>query len=109
MRWMTLTSNTFPITLKFTAKDRMSFSVLHFTDQDLWNVVYGHDKNSVRRAETVLNLDCIQRGLGNASCGPRQLPQYLIDNTAEYRYAFRIEPEIWSPRFLREREAKKSK
>ena len=30
------------------------------------------------KAEVVLNLDCIQRGLGNASCGPGPRPAYEI-------------------------------
>ena len=105
VRWLKLTNRQKNIALSITAKDRMGFSALHFTDQDLWQVVYGHDRDNVRRAETVLNLDCIQRGLGNASCGPRQLPQYLIDNTAEYGYAFRLEPDRFTRRMMQQRKA----
>ena len=38
--------------------------------RELWQVKYAHDLGNIRRSEVVLNLDCVQRGLGNASCGP---------------------------------------
>lgn len=78
--------------LKITSKDRLNFSALHFTDKDLWDVEYGHDLDNVRRAEVVLSLDCIQRGLGNASCGPGPLPHYEIQKNKVYNYSFRVEP-----------------
>lgn len=89
-RWLTLTSNTGE-GMKITAKERFDFSALHFTDKDLYTVKYGHDLDDFRRAEIVLNLDCIQRGLGNASCGPLPRPQYEIEKGKEYSYTFRIE------------------
>ena len=46
----------------------------------------------VDRAEVVLNLDCIQRGLGNASCGPGPRPAYEIQKNTVYKYAFRMSP-----------------
>lgn len=67
------------------------FSALHYTDSDLWEVRYGHDLDHIHRAEIVLNLDCIQRGLGNASCGPAPRPRYEIEKNRTYSYAFRIE------------------
>ena len=60
-------------------------------DREIWRVKYGHDLKNIRRAEIVLNLDCIQRGLGNASCGPGPRPQYEIKKNTDYRMAFRIE------------------
>ena len=60
--------------LRITATDTLDFSAQHYTDKDLWQVKYGHDLSDIRRAEVVLNLDCIQRGLGNASCGPDRVP-----------------------------------
>lgn len=79
--------------VRITAKEKFaSFSAQHYTDRMLWQVKYGHDLDDIRCAETVLNLDCIQRGLGNGSCGPGPLPRYEIAREAEYGYAFRIEP-----------------
>lgn len=91
VRWLTLTSNA-NRGIKITSKDKLNFSALHFTDQDLWQVQYGHDLDNIRRAEVILNLDCIQRGLGNASCGPGPRPHYEIEKNKEYTYSFRVEP-----------------
>ena len=77
--------------LRIPAHGTLSFSALHYDDRDLWRVKYGHDLDHVRRSEVVLNLDCIQRGLGNASCGPGPRPHYEIQKDADYRFAFRIE------------------
>ncbi|MBD5225007.1 MAG: DUF4981 domain-containing protein [Bacteroidales bacterium] len=92
VRWLTLTDNNGK-GVKITPHGTLDFSALHYTDPDLWAVKYGHDIDKVRRAEVVLNLDCIQRGLGNASCGPGPRPYYNIKGGDTYSYSFRIEPE----------------
>ncbi|NDV59349.1 hypothetical protein D0T85_14705 [Bacteroides sp. 519] len=89
-KWLTLTDNNGK-GVKITAKDSISFSALHFTDKDLYTARYGHDIDDFRRSEVVLNLDCIQRGLGNASCGPGPRAQYEIEKGKEYSFTFRIE------------------
>ena len=58
------------------ADDTLSFTALHFTDQDLHQAKHLYQLKP--RPETVLSLDYAQQGLGNASCGPDQLPQYKI-------------------------------
>ena len=58
------------------AVDTFSFTALHFTDQDLHQAKHLYQLKP--RPETVLSLDYAQQGLGNASCGPDQLPQYKI-------------------------------
>ena len=58
------------------ADDKLSFTTLHFTDQDLHAAKHLYQLKP--RKETVLSLDYAQQGLGNASCGPDQLPQYKI-------------------------------
>lgn len=90
-RWLTLTDDSGK-GVRITAAGTFDFSALHYTDRDLWRIKYGHDIDLVRRAEVVLNLDCIQRGIGNASCGPQPLPEYEIKNDCDYSYGFRIEP-----------------
>ncbi len=75
-----------------TARETFDFSALHFTDRDLQRVKYGHLLPEVKRAEVVLNLDCIQRGIGNASCGPGPRPKYEIKKNETYGYGFRITP-----------------
>lgn len=90
-RYLSLTAND-GSGLKIIPEGTLNFSALHYTDEDLWNVKYGHDLPAIRRSETVLNLDCAYRGLGNASCGPGPRPQYEIAPDSVYSYSFRIEP-----------------
>ncbi|MDO4756488.1 MAG: glycoside hydrolase family 2 TIM barrel-domain containing protein [Parabacteroides sp.] len=90
VRWIAL-KNSCNQGIKITSKDRLNFSALHFTDKDLWELIDGSDLDNIRRAEVILNLDCIQRGIGNKSCGPGPLPQYEIQNDRPYSYSFRIE------------------
>lgn len=68
------------------------FSALHYTDQDLWEAKYGHDLDNIARAEIVLNIDCVQRGLGNQSCGPGPRPYHKIEGGSPYSYRLRVSP-----------------
>ena len=78
--------------IKITSDDVLDFSALHYLDRELVRAKYKHEIENVRRAEIIVNLDCVQRGLGNASCGPGQLPQYTIKSNTDYQYKFRMEP-----------------
>ncbi len=93
IRWMVLKGDTTP-GIRITSLDHLNVSALHFTDSDLRSIKYAHDLNKIRRAETVLNLDCIQRGIGNGSCGPGPRPKYEIESNHNYSYSFRIEPVL---------------
>ena len=77
-------------TLCFTAAESFDFSALHYTDEDLYLVKYGNDLDKIRRKEVVLNLDCIQNGIGNGSCGPGVIKEYRIAPGQDYGYRFRI-------------------
>ena len=90
VRWLTLKSLDNQ-GIRITSKDHLNFSALHFTDPELWELTYGHDLDNIRRAEVILNLDCIQRGIGNGSCGPGPRPHYEIEKNKNYSYSFRIE------------------
>jgi beta-galactosidase len=76
--------------VSFIADDKFDFSAQHFTDEDLYRVKYANDLDLVRRSEVVLNLDCEMNGLGNGSCGPGPLEQYIIQPGRTYGYKFRI-------------------
>ena len=76
--------------VSFIADDTFDFSAQHFTDEDLYRVKYANDLDLVRRSEVVLNLDCEMNGLGNGSCGPGPLEQYIIQPGQTYGYKFRI-------------------
>jgi beta-galactosidase len=78
--------------IKITSKDKLSFSALHFSDRELWKARHDFELENIRHPEIYVNLDCIQSGLGNASCGPLTLPQYLISENVPHVYSFRIEP-----------------
>lgn len=91
VRWLIISRNNNQ-GLKVTSKDKLSFSALHFSDKDLWDAKHDFELDNIRKPEVYLSLDCIQQGLGNASCGPRPLPQYMIPVNQPVGYSFRIEP-----------------
>ncbi|MDR2885219.1 MAG: hypothetical protein LBU95_00355 [Rikenellaceae bacterium] len=91
VRWLSLRDDA-GRGIKITSKDRLGFSALHFTDDALWRAVHDFELDNIRRPEIYLSLDCIQQGLGNASCGPRPLPEYMIPANSQLGFSFRIEP-----------------
>jgi beta-galactosidase len=78
--------------IKISTNGKLNFSALHFTDSDLWNARHDYELGNIRRPEIYVNLDCIQQGIGNASCGPMPLEKYMIPENTPLRYSFRIEP-----------------
>lgn len=68
----------------------MSFSVMHYTDADLWNIAHDYRLPEIRRDETIVNIDVIQQGLGNATCGPAPLDEYMIPEDRPLEYSFRL-------------------
>jgi hypothetical protein len=67
----------------------LNVSVHHFTAQDLTKAQHTYELK--RREEITFNLDYAQEGLGNGSCGPGVLPQYLLQ-PQPYRYQLRLRP-----------------
>ena len=85
VRWMSLTDKS-GTGLLFVAPQTMSASATHFRPQDLytrWGVRVKHPYEVPFCENTVVSLDAVMRGLGNASCGPDVLEQYELkaDNT----------------------------
>ncbi len=64
-------------------------SAHHFTAEDLTNARHTYELK--HRDEITLNIDYAQCGLGNASCGPGVLPQYLLTPSA-VNFSVRLEP-----------------
>ena len=92
VRWLSMTDNDdFGVRIS-TKGNLFHFSAQHYTDQDLWNVVYGHELPAIRKEETVLCLDAAMRGLGNASCGQGPLPEYEIARGCTWTLDFEITP-----------------
>jgi beta-galactosidase len=78
--------------IKISTSGQLSFTALHFSDEALWNAAHDYELDNIRQPEVYVSLDCIQQGLGNASCGPRPLREYMIPENTPLRYSFRIEP-----------------
>jgi beta-galactosidase len=91
IRWLTVTNRN-GSGLKVTSKNRLSFSALHLTDQTIWDTKHHFELDAVRQPEVFLNIDCIQQGLGNATCGPTPLPEYMIPVNTPLFYSFRLSP-----------------
>jgi beta-galactosidase len=68
--------------------ESLNAGTLHYTAQDLESA--HHPIDLMRRDDTSLTLDFRHAGLGNASCGPGTLPQYVIQpEVGEYRLCLR--------------------
>ncbi|MFI2742878.1 glycoside hydrolase family 2 TIM barrel-domain containing protein [Zhouia sp. PK063] len=78
--------------LKIIAKDTLSFSTLHYTDDTLWKAKHDFALPQFKKPYTYLSLDRIQQGLGNASCGPLPLEKYFIPEAKPLQFNFRICP-----------------
>jgi beta-galactosidase len=78
--------------VKISTSGKLNFSALHFADSALWNARHDYELDNIRRPEVYVSLDCIQQGVGNASCGPPPLKEYMIPENTPLRYSFRIEP-----------------
>lgn len=90
VRWLEITDEHHK-GIKIISQNHLGFEALHYTDEQLWGAVHDFALGSIRRPQTYLTLDCKQRGLGNASCGPGPLPKYEIPKNTTLSYAFRIE------------------
>lgn len=89
VRWATLTDETGNGWRVAGGASLLDVSVHHFTAEDLTKAM--HTYELPWRDEITLNVDYAQCGLGNASCGPGVLPQYLLAPTP-VRFSVRLEP-----------------
>ena len=89
-RWLTFSNG--KDGFKITSLNKLNFTALHFYDKDLWEMAHDFKLKNNRLPETILSLDYMQRGLGNASCGPGPLARCELPVSANNDYAFRIEP-----------------
>lgn len=90
VRWITLTDRQQGV--KITSLDTLSFSALHFTDEAAWKAYHDFKLPEISQPQVYLTLDCLQRGLGNASCGPQPLAEYEIPKNKTLNYSFLIQP-----------------
>ena len=93
VRWMALSNNN-GNGLLFVAPDQMAASAVHFRPEDNYT-----DRNNRSRhpyqfkscTNTIVSLDAVTRGLGNASCGPDVLEKYEL-KAANTNFRFFIMP-----------------
>ena len=85
VRWFELKKA--DVALKFIADSNFEFSVRHFTSEDLFAVI--HTSELQARKETVISIDCLQRGVGTGSCGPQTMEKYWV-NPGEYNFKYTI-------------------
>ena len=89
VRWVTLTDPTSGRGLLAAGDRPLNVSAHCYTTEDLTVATRTCDLR--RRDFVTLNLDHRQSGLGNGSCGPGTLPQYLVTDR-EYAYSVRLKP-----------------
>ena len=75
VRWFALQNGREVLTVH--AAETFEASVSHFTPEDLFAA--RHTIDLTPRAETIVNIDAQQRGLGTQSCGPDTLESYRIE------------------------------
>lgn len=80
VRWMSITADD-GVGLLFVAPERMSASATHYCPEDIYqnrNNRKRHPHEVPFTERTIVNLDAVMRGLGNASCGPDVMDQYEL-------------------------------
>ena len=91
IRWLSL-KNAQGNGFKITTDDPLSFSALNYEDAELWKTKHNSELPQIFKTQTFLNLDRIQEGVGNASCGPKTLEKYRIKPDTAYNYSLILEP-----------------
>jgi beta-galactosidase len=97
VRWMSLT-DTEGKGLLFAAPDQMAASAVHFRPEDNYTDRNNRSKHTYQFktcTNTVVSLDAVTRGLGNASCGPDVMEKYEL-RAANTVFRFFIMP-VTSP------------
>ena len=69
---------------------RVNFSSLHAHERDF--IKARHHFELETHPEIFLHFDYMQRGLGNASCGPATLDKYKVPSSGTYTYTLRFTP-----------------
>jgi len=91
VRWLTIADDK-GIGMKIISRDQLSFSALHYKDSELWTSMHDFALSNIKKPQTFLNLDCLQEGVGNASCGPITLEKYRVPSNKTLSYSFIISP-----------------
>ena len=87
-RWFELSNG--EKTVRFWADPLFEFSAHHVVPEDLFKCRHTPDVAHYRRAETIVCIDTVQRGVGTGSCGPQTRPAYCVE-PGGYRFTFFME------------------
>ncbi|RYG35313.1 DUF4981 domain-containing protein, partial [bacterium] len=92
VRWVSLgRSNSPSLLAQALPGETMQFSALPYTDETLEPTPYSVDLPASK--ETVLILAAKTLGVGSNACGPRPLPQYMVDSSpTAFTYTLRLLP-----------------
>ncbi|RYX85524.1 DUF4981 domain-containing protein [bacterium] len=89
--WVALQGAGMPTLLAKSDGAPLQFSALPYSDEQMQNPEYTVDLPP--SSATVLCLSSKTLGVGSASCGPRPLPQYLVNsNATAFSYGLRLLP-----------------
>ena len=89
VRWTALTAED-GTGILVSSDSEMESGALHYKAEDLAS--YRHPYQVPVQENTILTVDLMQRGLGNASCGPAPLSKYIISAGKIYTQTFSILP-----------------
>ncbi|MDE7410477.1 MAG: DUF4981 domain-containing protein [Paramuribaculum sp.] len=89
LRYMRITG-TDGFGLMIETEGQVNFSALHNNEDDMIQV--RHDFDLIPREEVILDLDYYQKGLGNSSCGPGTLSNYVTPTSGTYTNKLRFTP-----------------
>ena len=91
VRWLKITDEKGK-GMKIMGSDHLSFTALHYNDPELWGAMHDFALSEIKKPQTYLTLDCLQEGVGNASCGPITLEKYRVPSNETLSYSFMISP-----------------
>ncbi len=93
VRWLALSGQGGKAGLLIAAPDGMEFSVSRYSSQQALGKWHQHELRD--EGKIYLKLDCRQRGVGTASCGPDTLGKYRF-GAGQYTFRYRIYPYLKS-------------
>lgn len=88
LREVTLYNPTTKKGVKVETEGQVSFQFLHYDDKTLKNTK--HPWELTASGYTFAHFDYLQRGLGNGSCGPGTIDDYLCPSSGTYTYKLRF-------------------
>ncbi len=91
LRELLLTDKETGYGVKVETEGDVAFSVLHYDDVTLKNAAHTWE---LTKSDVYTHFDCIQRGIGNGSCGQGTgtLSEYYVPSSGKYSYILRFTP-----------------